>query len=93
MPTRRPGRRLLAAAGAVLVVLPLIVVAGTIPQSTAEAVSYRFQDVYVPVQSFRLRVTGSDGKQRLTWDAPYSGDTKVFYTVLRAQPVTKKRRR
>ena len=88
LPTRRPGRRLLAAAGAVLVVLPLIVVAGTVPQSTAEAVTYRLQDVYVPVQSFHLRVAGSGGRRVLTWDAPYSGSTKVFYTVLRVRPVT-----
>jgi hypothetical protein len=91
LPTRRAGRRLLAAAGAVLVVLPLIVVAGAIPQSKAEAVIYRLQDVYVPVQPFRLKVSGSGRRQRLTWDAPYSGGTKVFYTVLRVQPVTKDR--
>jgi hypothetical protein len=91
LPARRAGRRLIAAAGAVLVVLPLIVVAGAVPQSTAEAVTYRLQDVYVPVRSFRLKVSGSGGRQRLTWDAPYSGRTKVFYTVLRVPPVTKDR--
>jgi hypothetical protein len=87
LPSRRPGRRLLAAAGVVLVVLPLVFVAGTTPQSRAEAVNYRLQDVYVPVQSFRLKTTRSGGLVRLTWDAPYSGTTKVFYTVLRSPPV------
>jgi hypothetical protein len=88
LPSRRHGRRLLAAAAAVLVVLPLIFVAGTTPQSTAEAVTYRLQDVYVPVQSFKLKATRSSGRARLTWDAPYSGGTAVFYTVLRSRPVT-----
>jgi hypothetical protein len=85
--SRRPGRSVLAAAAAVLVVLPLIFVAGTRPQSTAEAVTYRFQDVYVPVREFGLRVSRSDGKQQLTWNAPSSGSTKVFYTILRARPI------
>ena len=88
LPTRRPGRRALAAVGIVLVVLPLIVIAGTTPQSTAEAVTYRLQDVHVPVESFHLRVSGTGGRQVLTWDEPYSGSTKVFYTVLRVRPVT-----
>jgi hypothetical protein len=87
LPSRRPGRRVLAVAGAVLVVLPLIFIAGTTPQGNAEAVNYRLQDVYVPVQSFKLRASRSGGKQLLTWDAPYSGKTDVFYTVLRARPV------
>jgi hypothetical protein len=88
LPARRPGRRVLATVGAVLVVLPLIFVAATTPQSTADAVTYRFQDVYVPVQSFRLKVSRSGNKELLTWGAPYSGDTQVFYTVLRVRPVS-----
>jgi hypothetical protein len=85
--SRRAGRRTLAAAGAVLVALPLIFVAGTTPQSRAEAVNYRLQDVYVPVQSFRLKATRAGAAVRLAWEAPYSGSTKVFYTVLRSRPV------
>ncbi|HZO61715.1 MAG TPA: glycosyltransferase family 39 protein [Gaiellaceae bacterium] len=84
--SRRPGRRVLAAAAVVLVVLPLVVVAGTGPQSSAEAVIYRFQDVYVPVRSFGLEVRRSGGRQELTWNAPYTGRTRVFYTILRARP-------
>jgi len=87
LPSRRPGRRGLAIAGAVLVLLPLIVVAGANPQSSADAVTYRLQDVYVPVQSFRLQAEESGDKRVLTWDAPYSGRTDVFYTVLRSRPV------
>jgi hypothetical protein len=87
-PSRRPGRRVLAAAGAVLVVLPLIFIAGTTPQSTAEAVSYPFQDVYVPVRDLGLRVTHDGGRQVLTWNRPYDGTTEVFYSVLRSRPVT-----
>jgi hypothetical protein len=89
LPARRPGRRVLAAAAAVLVVLPLIVIAGTTPQSTAEAVTYRLQDVYVPVESMELRVTGSGREQTLTWNQPSTGrsGTAVFYTILRARPV------
>jgi hypothetical protein len=86
-PSRRPGRRVLAAAGAVLVVLPLIFIAGTTPQSTAEAVSYPFQDVYVPVRDLGLRVTHDGGRQVLTWNRPYDGTTEVFYSVLRSRPV------
>jgi hypothetical protein len=78
----------LAAAGAVLVVLPLIFIAGTTPQSTAEAVSYPFQDVYVPVRDLGLRVTHDGGRQVLTWNRPYDGTTEVFYSVLRSRPVT-----
>ena len=74
LPTRKAGRPLLAAAAAVLVLLPLIFIVGTSPQSTAEAVSYPFQDVFIPVQSsYHLRVVGKPGEQRLTWDAPYAG--------------------
>jgi hypothetical protein len=87
LPTRRAGRRVLAVAAVVLVVLPLIFVAGTTPQSTAEAVSYPFQDVYVPVRDLGLRVTHDDGKQILTWNRPYDGKTQVFYTILRSRPV------
>ena len=88
LPTRKAGRPLLAAAAAVLVLLPLIFIVGASPQSTAEAVSYPFQDVFIPVQSsYHLRVVGKPGEQRLTWDAPYAGSTKVFYTILRSKPV------
>jgi hypothetical protein len=42
------------------------------------------QGVYVPVRpSFRFSVTGGDEK-RLSWQAPYSGRTDVFYAVLRS---------
>ena len=85
---RRPGNRLLGVAGALLVVLPLIVVAGTSAQSRPVAVTYRFQDVYVPVQSsFHLRVEPSGAGARLTWASPYSGTTRAFYTVLRSPAV------
>ena len=87
LPTRRAGRRALAVAAAVLVVLPLLFVAGTTPQSTAEAVSYPFQDVYVPVRDFGLKAANVGGRQVLTWNSPYSGKTDVFYTILRSRPV------
>ena len=87
LPTRRPGRPVLAVAGVALVLLPLIVIASTSPQSTPEAVVYRLQDVYVPVQKFGLKAEDVNGKQRLTWNAPYDGSTEVFYTVLRSHPV------
>jgi Dolichyl-phosphate-mannose-protein mannosyltransferase len=85
--SRRPGRFVLGAAATVLVVLPLIFVAGTTPQSTPEAITYALQDVYIPVQSFGLKVEGSGREQHLTWDAPYSGRTTVSYTLLRSPPV------
>jgi hypothetical protein len=87
LPARRAGRRLLATAAAVLVVLPLLFIAATTPQSSAEAVSYPFQDVYVPVEDFGLKTTAADGTQVLTWNPPYAGATDVFYTVLRSRPV------
>ena len=84
----RAGNRTLGVAAAVLVVLPLIVVAGTSPQSRPIAVSYPAQDVYIPVEgSFRLRTVSAAQGQRLTWDAPYDGSTSVFYTVLRSPAV------
>jgi hypothetical protein len=87
LPTRRAGRRALAAAAAVLVVLPLLFVAGTTPQSTTEAVSYPFQDVYVPVRDLGLAVTRDGGRQVLTWNRPYDGRTGIFYTILRSRPI------
>jgi hypothetical protein len=84
---RRHGLRTVSAAAAVLFVLPLIFVAGTSPQSTPEAVSYPFQNVFIPVQSFGLEAQAVGKTQRLTWNAPYSGSSGVFYTVLRSRPV------
>lgn len=82
---RRPGYRLLGGAAAVLVVLPLILVAGTSKQSTPIAVNYPAQDVYIPVKDFGLNAQHSGKREVLTWKAPYSGKTKVFYTVLRSR--------
>ena len=87
VPTRRHGLRTVSAAAAVLFVLPLIFVAGTTPQSTPEAVSYPFQNVFLAVQSFGLEAHPVGNTQRLTWNAPYSGSTEVFYTILRSRPV------
>jgi hypothetical protein len=87
LPARRPGRRLLAATAAVLVLLPLVFVAGTTAQSTTEAVSYPVQDVFVPVQGFHLQVRNAGRRQLLTWRRPYAGTTDVFYSVLRSPPV------
>jgi hypothetical protein len=87
LPTPRVGRRALVAAGVVLVLLPLLFVAGTTPQSTPEAVSYPFQDVFVPVRDFGLEVTHDGGRQVLTWKRPYDGATKVFYSILRSRPI------
>jgi hypothetical protein len=84
----RAGTRLLGAVGALVFVLPLILVAGTSAQAGPSAVSYPDQDVYVPVEgSFRLRVEGDGGTERLSWTAPYSGSSRVFYTVLRSPAV------
>ncbi len=83
---RRPGNRTLGAAVAFLVILPLILVAGTSPQSTAEAVNYPTQDVYIPVsKTFDLKAEQVGQTVVLSWQAPYSGSTKVFYTVLRSK--------
>ena len=87
LPTRKHGLRTVSAAAAVLFVLPLIFVAGTTPQSTPEAVSYPFQNVFIPVQSFGLEADAVGNTQRLTWNAPYSGSTEVFYTILRSRPL------
>src|SRR5262245_30873052 len=87
LPTRRAGRRALVAAAAVLVVLPLLFVAGTTPQSTAEAVSYPSQDVFVPVRDLGLEVTQDAGRQVLSWNRPYDGKTEVFYSILRSRPI------
>jgi hypothetical protein len=82
--TRRMGNRLLGVAAALLVVVPLILVAGTSAQSGPTAVSYPVQDVYVPVEgSFQLRAEGG----HLRWRAPYTGSSNVFYTVLRSPAV------
>jgi Dolichyl-phosphate-mannose-protein mannosyltransferase len=86
--TRRPGYRALGATAAVLVALPLIVVAGASPQSTPVAVTYPREDVYVPVvRSFDLKVHGSGRHRRISWKAPYSGSTGVYYTLFKAPVV------
>ena len=76
LPTRRAGRRTLAAAAAVLVVLPLLFVAGTTPQSTAEAVSYPFQDVYVPVRDFGLKAANVGGQAGADLERPLLGEDR-----------------
>jgi hypothetical protein len=82
---RAPGRRVLGAAVALLVVLPLILVAGTSAQSDPRAVVYFAQDVYIPVtKAFALEANQQGRRVVLTWKAPYSGSTSVFYTVLRS---------
>jgi hypothetical protein len=88
VPVRRAGNRLLGSSAALLIVLPLILVASTSAQSGPTAVSYPFQDVYIPVErSFRLETASGGGTVRLSWAAPYSGSTHVFYTVLRSPAV------
>ena len=77
LPTRRPDAGLLAAAAVVLVVLPLIFVAG---HDAAE----HGGGGLVPVPGrlrpgavdFGLRAARRPGTQRLTWNAPYSGTTE-----------------
>jgi hypothetical protein len=83
----RAGYRTLGAVGAVLVLIPLVLVAGAPAQSTPRAINYPVQDVYVPVtRAFDLSVRQQGDRQVLTWKAPYSGRVKVFYTVLRSKP-------
>ncbi len=83
--SRGPGRWTLGGAAAVLVALPLILIAAASPQSKPVAVTYAREDVYVPVVgSFGLQVRGAGRHKHLTWQAPYSGPTGVFYTVFRA---------
>ena len=82
----RPGRRLFAVVVTVAVVLPLIVIAGTSAQSKAEAVTVAVQGVYVPVRDMHLEATVTGGRVRLRWQ-PYTGTTRIFYTVLRSRPI------
>lgn len=82
---RKTGYRTLGAAVAFLVLLPLILVAGTSAQSKPNAITYTAQDVYIPVSSaFHLEARQSGNRVILTWQAPYTGSVKVFYSVLRA---------
>jgi hypothetical protein len=84
-PPRQFGNRLLGSSAALLVVLPLVIVAGTSPLKRAKAVTNPDQGVYVPVgSSFRLTAASVDGSERLAWNGPYSGSSKVFYVVLRS---------
>jgi hypothetical protein len=82
----RPGRRLFAVVATVAVVLPLIVIAGTSAQSKAEAVTVPVQGVFVPVRDMHLEATVIEGRVRLRWQ-PYTGTTRIFYTVLRSRPI------
>jgi dolichyl-phosphate-mannose-protein mannosyltransferase len=83
---RRFGNRLLGGSAALLVLAPLVIVAATSPLKDASAVSNLDQGVYVPVRSsFRLSAAPREGVERLSWSAPYSGDTNVFYVVLRSR--------
>jgi hypothetical protein len=85
---RRAGNRLLGGVAALLVLLPLVLVAGTSAQSGPTAVSYPDQDVYVPVEeSFHLRVDRFQGSERIRWDPSYTGSTRIFYTVLRSPEI------
>jgi dolichyl-phosphate-mannose-protein mannosyltransferase len=82
---RRFGNRLLGASAVVLVLLPLVIVAGTSPLKDASAVADSDQGVYVPVRSsFRLSTARVGQSERLSWTAPYSGSTDVFYAILRS---------
>jgi hypothetical protein len=82
---RRIGNRLLGGAAALLVVVPLIVVAGTTPETSASVVTDPDQGVYVPVpSSFRVTARRLGTAEQLTWSPPYSGSTRIFYTVLRS---------
>jgi Dolichyl-phosphate-mannose-protein mannosyltransferase len=86
--TRRAGNRVLAAAAVLVFLVPLILVAGTSAQAGPTAVSYPDQNVYVPVaRSFHLRVAGTGGTRQLSWTAPYSGSSNVFYDVFRSRAV------
>ena len=70
----------------VAVILPLIVIATTSAQSKAEAVTVPVQGVYIPVRDMHLQATVTGRGVRLHWQ-PYTGTTRVFYTVLRSRPV------
>lgn len=82
---RKPGNRLLGGAVVALVLLPLILVAATSPLTKAEAINYPSQDVYIPVsKKFDLNAERTGQAVVLSWQAPYSGSTKIFYSVLRS---------
>jgi hypothetical protein len=84
---RRFGNRLLGASAALLTAVPLVIVAATSPLKGAAAVTNPDQGVYIPVgSSFRLSAAPLGTSERLTWEAPYSGSTNVFYVVLRSRP-------
>jgi hypothetical protein len=79
------GNRLLGASAVLLVVVPLVIVAGSKALKRPVAVSNPDQGVYVPVRpSFRLTATRTGRSERLAWNGPYSGSTKVYYVVLRS---------
>ena len=82
----RPGRRLFAGVVTVAVILPLIVIATTSAQSRAEAVTIPVQGVYSPRPGHAPSGDGRRQGVRLQWQ-PYTGTTRVFYTVLRSRPV------
>jgi Dolichyl-phosphate-mannose-protein mannosyltransferase len=87
LPHRTPGRRLLAGAVVLLVIAPLVLVGAASPQTRPIAVTEAEQGVYVPVQSFELTALQVGSKVLLNWNAPSSGSTRPFYTVLRSRPV------
>ncbi|HUP33159.1 MAG TPA: hypothetical protein VM184_09025 [Gaiellaceae bacterium] len=84
-----PRRRLLAAAGAgivLLAALPLVVVAVVSPVQEPRTGTYLRDNVFVPVNAFLVRATRDEGSVRLAWDSQAPGSTRGFYRILRSEP-------
>ena len=82
----RPGRRTLAVAAVALALLPVPLVLLARPLHEPEAVLDPVGSVYVPVtRGFGLGVDSARGVNTLSWRAPATGSSDVFYVVYRSR--------
>jgi hypothetical protein len=85
--TRWRLNRAIVACGAVLVLLPLIVLAATRAQAGPKTVKVDVQHTSIPVsRSLGLSAEARGGKVTMSWAIPYHGPIGVYYAVLRSRP-------
>jgi hypothetical protein len=81
------GRRALAVAAIVLVVLPLLAVAIPRPLNDERAILLQGEGTFVPVSAeLELHATRAGDSLQLDWSQPDAGSTTVYYRLFRAEP-------
>ncbi len=79
--------RLIVAAAALFVVVPLVLLAAARAQVGPTAVKNDAQHTFIPViGDFNLSARSSATGMSLTWTPPFHGSVRTFYSVLRSRP-------